>query len=552
MRRKVFYLLALLALLLMACTNDVELHFPEGTEPLEVINVTHLEDFVSYENAGVIGIYSDEGSLQRSKRDDDDDDDDSPAGEYPLTLVLAVEPPFYGGSELLTATHIDISEGYAYVSYNTAGPRYRGAVDIIDIGNGNYPRLTARLFYANADLNSVRYQEGFVYVGGGVNADLLETVPSFAFVGKIPIDGNRFDLSNGITYGFQAGNTTTDVVVRGSKLFASSAVNGYVASYDHNDFIIENEVFSTDLRGLAIDGDRLLALEAELGVKVFDTSLNFIKDIPIQSDFTIDSKRTLDLKGDRLLVAEGRFGAGVYEFSSGQFLEHIPILIRPDEVIPSDIVTNAVSSNAEMIFMANGGAGLGLSLQQEDGSIETAGVLELPGSINFVSSEGDYLVAASGQGGVIVVKFNRPSPSLTERCMDLPEYEGNDRLYVLTNENLAFGGTKNFTSINNSGHLLLCGSWTVRNGVYVNDRALFELKGMMTVGNNSRPRNVEIEENAILKLEGDLTIYGDLVLHDGATLECIGEENSIRVMGQVILGDNVSISGSFVDVQGKF
>ena len=548
---KARYLLALLALFFLACADDFEVYEQNASAPLKVESVTQLDNFVSYENAGVIGVFPKDDPISQGNKDDDDDDD-SPAGDYPLTLVLAVDPPIFGGTELLTATHVDISEGYAYVSYNTAGPRYRGAVDIIDIGNPNYPRLTARLFYTNADLNSVRFQNGFVYVGGGVNADLLETVPSFAFVGKIPIDGNRFDLSNGITYGFQGGNTTTDIAVQGNQLFASSAINGYVARYDHNDFIIQDEIFSTDLRGLTIDGDRLLALEAELGVKVFDTALNFVKDIPIQSDFTIDSKRTLDLVGDRLLVAEGRFGAGVYSLSNGEFTEHIPILIRPEDVTASDIVTNAVSSNGEMIFMANGGAGLGLSLEQPDGSIQTAGVLELPGSINFVTSEGDYLVAASGSGGVIVVKFNRPSPSLLERCNDLEEYEGNGRLFVLTNENLAFGGTQNFTSINNSGHLLLCGSWTVRNGVYVNDRALFELLGMMTVGNNSRPRNVEIDENAILKLEGDLTVYGDLVLKDGATLECIGESNSINVFGDVILGENVSISGAFEDMQGKF
>lgn len=46
-----------------------------------------------------------------------------------------------------------------------------------------------------------------------------------------------------------------------------------------------------------------------------------------------------------------------------------------------------------------------------------------------------------------------------------------------------------------------------------------------------------------------ITIYGDLILEEGATLECIGDANGINLFGEVINGLNVTICGSFDDMQ---
>lgn len=539
-------------LFLIACTDDISDNISEYESAIpndiEVFEVSNVEAFYSYENAGVLDIYGPNSPIDPNAKSDDDEE----AGDHPLTLVLTVDSPLYNGTEPLSATHIHIADGYAYVSYNKAGSIYLGAVDIIDIGNAALPKLTARLIFSNADLNGVRYHNGYVYAVGGLNSELSEIATANAFVAQIPVEGEDFEIDSGISYGFQEGNQGIDVAINGDQVLAASAIQGHLSQYNSADMSVIADTPFEDLRSIAVDGSNIALLEANMGIRILNTEMNFIKDIPIDSDFSPESKRTIDLVDDRMIVAQGSYGAGIYSLSSGQLKEQIPILLHPEGVADEDIVTNAVSSNKDMIFLANGGGGLSLSLQKEDGSTELAGVIGLEGSINFVTSQDDYLVAASGTRGVQVVKFNRPSESLLARCEELPEYRGSANLNVLIDEELAFKGSKKFNNINNSGALLLCGSWSVHKDMFINDQALFELYGLMAVGKNNQQSNVQVAADAVMKLEGELTIYGDLILGDGATLECIGDANSINIYGEVIKGDNVTISGSFDDVQDKF
>ena len=60
---------------------------------------------------------------------------------------------------------------YAYVSYNTVEDGYTGAMDIIYVGNPHSPRVTSRLYYSNADINALQYENGYVYFVGGVDSE---------------------------------------------------------------------------------------------------------------------------------------------------------------------------------------------------------------------------------------------------------------------------------------------------------------------------------------------------------------------------------------------
>ena len=74
------------------------------------------------------------------------------------------------------------------------------------------PRVTSRLYYSNADINSVEYNDGYVYAVGGVDAEKSITATSNAFVAKIPVSGGRMNTS-AIIYGFQEGFNSTDIEV---------------------------------------------------------------------------------------------------------------------------------------------------------------------------------------------------------------------------------------------------------------------------------------------------------------------------------------------------
>jgi hypothetical protein len=103
-----------------------------------------------------------------------------------------------------------------------------------------------------------------------------------------------------------------------------------------------------------------------------------------------------------------------------------------------------------------------------------------------------------------------------------------------------------------SGSLLLCGSWTVRNNVAINENARFEMNGTYVVGRNNRRRNVILNNGSIFRVEGNLTIYGDLVLNDGATIEFIGENSVVNIFGNVTRNGDATVNGTFRDVKNKF
>lgn len=536
--------------LFFSCSDETTVYEdPNNNNNLRLeSNENILESSIIYDEAGVLDILDEAtitGKFASSSKV-------QPAGDYPLTLVAQVDVPSFQGGQNLTASHVVVDGDYAYVSYNTVDANFVGAVDIVNVKNPTNPRVTSRLYYTNADINAIAYDNGYVYLAGGVDSELSVTATANSFVAKIMVYNGRFDLDSGITYGFQEGYNATDVEVVANKVIVTSGEEGFVRVYNKSDLSTIVEAPYLDLRAVAANESNIAVLDASAGVSILDQSLNTIKDIAIDSDFGVNTKRTLDFYGENIIVSEGSKGAGVYNGSNGSFVEYIPILLDPETVDDSDVVTNAVATNEDVLLMANGGAGLCLSENKENSDTSLVGIIQLEGSINFVASKDDYIFAASGLEGLQIIKLNRPDESLVARCSDLIAYSGSANLNVNGGENLSFRGSKRFNSLNIGGSLLLCGSWTVKENVNINQDALFEMNGTFVVGRNNRKRNVNVNNGAKLRVEGNLTIYGDLVLNDGATIEFIGENSVANIFGRVIRNGDTNVSGTFRDVRNKF
>ena len=369
-------------LLFYSCKDETTVYVDDLQEDVVLENSeTKLQSSINYDNSGVLDILEEEKITSKFSKQNDEI-----AGDYPLTLVAQVTAPVYDGRSELTATHVDIEGNYAYVSYNTAGEEYFGAIDIIYIANPNSPRVTSRVFYMNADINAVKYQSGFVYVVGGVDAEKSVTATSNSFIGKIQVSGSRFDLGAGISYGFQQGSNANDLTLYNGTVWVTSGKDGSLTGYNQSDLQIQNEMPFSDLRSLAIDGNKFALLNAGSGITVLDENLQTIKEIPISTNFGDFTKKTLDFDGDKIIVAEAGNGAGIYSFSSGALIEYVPILLNPDGVAEGDIVTNAVASNDKVILMANGGAGLCISEDNGTGT-DLFGIIQLEGSINYVAAK---------------------------------------------------------------------------------------------------------------------------------------------------------------------
>ena len=60
-----------------------------------------------------------------------------------MTLVAQIDPPTFTNGENLAATHVALDGDYGYVSYNTVGQDYVGAIDVVNISDPNNPRVTS-------------------------------------------------------------------------------------------------------------------------------------------------------------------------------------------------------------------------------------------------------------------------------------------------------------------------------------------------------------------------------------------------------------------------
>ena len=545
---KKFSQIALVAFLFLnACSDETTVYVDDLQEDVVLeTSETKLQSSISYDKSGVLDIWEEAGGTNKSARLNDE-----PAGDYPLSLVAQIKAPTYQGNSDLTASHVDIDGDYAFVSYNTAGEDYFGALEIINISDPANPSVTSRVFYLNADINALKYDAGFVYAVGGVDAEQSATATSNSLLAKIPVSGDRFDINAGITYGFQQGFNANDVNIKDGLVWVTSGKDGSLTTYNKSDLQIQNEVPFSDLRSLAFNGNNIALLDAGTGVKVLDENLNTIKEIPINTNFGDFSKKTVSFEGDKIMVSEANKGAGVYSYNSGSLIEYIPILLNPTSAEAGDIVTNAVVSNDKVVLMANGAAGLCLSEENTQGT-DPFGIIQLEGSINYVASRGDYIFAASGREGLQIIKINRPSQSLESRCATLPSYQGSSKVIVPSGESAGYRGSKRLNNITVGGNLLLCGTWTVRNTVTIESGGLFEMNGTMVVGRNNRRRSITLDENSTMRVEGTMWIFGDVILNDGATLEFIGDSNTVVVFGDVIRNGNVTVSGNFRDVRNKF
>ncbi|MFK7812615.1 MAG: hypothetical protein AB8B59_08985 [Maribacter sp.] len=542
------FCLVAIAILLTAvsCSDETTVYSDPQSDVSIESNETVLSSSIVYDNAGVLDILDEATISGKSSKNDGE----QPAGDYPLTLVAQVAAPSRSGAENLTASHVHVVDDYAYVSYNTIEDGYSGAIDIINVSDPTNPRISSRVYYVNADINAIKYDNGYAYAVGGFDSEKSVSVDFNSFVAKIPVSGGKFNISS-ITYGFQEGFNATDVETTSNSILVTSGKDGYLKSYKKNDLSAINEAAFADLRSVAIDGSDIAVLNADTGVSILDSNFNSIQEIAISSDFGDFSKRTIDFSEGNIIVAEGSKGAGVYNASSGNLIEYIPILINPQGVDQSNIVTNAVAKNENVLLMANGGAGLCLS-EDQGNNTDLVGIIELSGSTNFVASKGDYIFAASGKSGLQIIKLNRPSDSLEASCANIPVYSGNRNLNVNTGENLSYRGSKRFNSININGELLLCGAWTVSNETNINNNATFSMYGTFVVGRNNKRKNVSVNDGATFKVEGDVTIYGDLILNDGATLEFLGSDSRINVFGDVKKSATAEVKGTFDDVRNKF
>ena len=324
-----------------------------------------------------------------------------------IQVVSYLSPPEYNG-EVLQASHVRIVDHYAYVTYNTQGPRYLGGVDIVDISSPSAPKLISSALFINEatnkgkDVSSVDVKfspsaKNLLWITGAEETRDSALAERFEL-----ISSNQFESTQALNFSLK-GYVGTDIRFYNDKVYVTSGTGGGLTILDNQmkevSFLnIENA------RSVDINKDYEIALGGNPG-HLYNPG-KWDKEIGGSAD--PESKSIIRLYNKFALAALGEGGLKCYDVSSDMpstVISALPAPAVPEGGAPMDYVTNGVSvSDNGWVYIANGGAGLDIAKIDTNGKLTWMGNINLGASVNFVENNANYVFVARGVQGLKILK----------------------------------------------------------------------------------------------------------------------------------------------------
>jgi len=323
-----------------------------------------------------------------------------------IQLIAALYPPEYNG-EVLQASHVRIVDHYAYVSYNTQGPRYLGGVDIVDISSPTNPELVSSVIFINEETNKGKDVSSLDVKFSASAKSLLwitgadETIDS-AFAERYELNSsNQFESDQSVKFSLK-GYVGTDVRFYNDKVYVTSGTGGGLTILD-NQMKEVSFLNMQNARSIDVNKDFEIALGGNPG-HLYNPG---IWDKEIGGSADPEAKSILRLFNKFALVALGEEGLKSYDVSSmpSTVISALPRPAIPEGGSPLDYVTNGVSvSDNGWVYIANGAGGLDIAKIDDGGKLTWMGNVNLGASVNFVESNANYVFVARGVLGLKILK----------------------------------------------------------------------------------------------------------------------------------------------------
>ncbi|WP_298245846.1 hypothetical protein [uncultured Christiangramia sp.] len=529
-----------------------------------IADASELSSAINFNETGVIGF----ASISNNRNSD-------ASTVFGIEQIASLEAPEVDGVKL-RATHVDVKGDLAYVSYNKEGATYLGAVDVINIQDKYNPVLVNRMTSTVADINSLFVDNNNVLVITGASAKENRGTGNRTMMayfnlenGNLPstlvqeVDDIRVEVNYNLDFG-NSGNAGVHVLPIDGEAIAISGDAGAITRFEYPGMITAFEGISTeeigDLRYAALKNNTLAVLSGVDGLMNFNVAEGFTLNSQISTAaLSAESKRTIAWYGDNILVSEGSEGVGIYSFESNSKVGSLPLKMHPDAATISteDAVTNAVSTDGNYVYMANGGAGLDILKLGEDLTPLAEGIAEIEGSANFVQAKGEYIYVASGKGLKILriisledAPNNSPEEFLS--CSDYPVFDGNKNLTITPSTTESYSGVMNVKNLNVNGTLNFCGTLMIEKSANLSSGGEMNVSGAMYLGNNRSAENLTITSGSTLRVNGMVEIHGDLNIQSNGKLEFVGEGSKIYVGGTVKVHDGGALEGEFEDLNDRF
>ncbi len=343
----------------------------------------------------------------------------SPSRAFSLRLRAEVSPPVVDG-QVVQATAIAMRGDRATVSYNMRGAQYLGAIDVFNISDKSRPKLRSEALFNDTDINSVAIDGGNVYIAAATG-DPAYAYPAVLEViklrtGKLVLEGNqRTPLTS-----FAA----TSVVIPTSTIYTTSGNTGALTALDQGTLALTGSIDLHDARWVDVAGGKVVVVQGTPGqISVFDEqTLMLLGQYPFTGADIPESKSTVEVVGGKAFIAAGTGGVQILSVITGAVVGNVPL---PDAAAiaalgldPSAVVTNAVAVDDDLLFISNGEAGVYVAQasqpfdqtgSEQQQQITLLGRLQFADlqSVNHVAFKNNYLIIASGLGGLKTVEILR-------------------------------------------------------------------------------------------------------------------------------------------------
>lgn len=362
------------------------------------------------------------------------------SGTY-LELLATISPPRYKGLAL-QASDIDIyhdqlnNNTRAYISFNTQGELMAGAIQIIKITNAKVNKYEPSsnnkvektveleveqiLVFKDTDIHSLKREGNNLFLVGATSDPLFKT-PSVLEIlslhkGLIPHDqSSRIDLPSFAATSVISINEGIYVSV-GDREGGIVRLNNKFAfpfGYIHIEGIEHDFMPIDDPRGLAYTKDEVLSVtgtDASLWIKSRKKLSRAEPAIihPIEGANLKEAKSSIEVSRYYIYLGLGDGGTKVIDLKNYEVLGFIPQKIIPglDSALT---VTNAVSADGDEIYTADGEGGSRVFQIENAGDLRQVASIRFGSkiSVNSVKKLGDYVIFATGLGGVKVARLIR-------------------------------------------------------------------------------------------------------------------------------------------------
>lgn len=425
MYTKIRYISFVSLCLIVSCTttNDQGEVVDEGIRISISNDENELSKRITMINKPLRLIYSDsQDKISQNQQDDAWD------------LVAEVATPVVSG-EKLSATHVEIIDNRAYVSYHKRGHSHIGAIEIFDLpsftGGDNTVRSISKVDFLTADVNAIALDSS----GSTSNRKLWVSLSDFnegAVLAQIFVEDGVFKRDNSVQHVNLSEFASTGIsasangVVRADNLLFVTAgkTHGGTFLLNANTLAFSSAEEYPNAKYVATNGNEVVTLitgdQAALKVRSADGSgptqtfdIGSISHQNVPDSVKFRGKSTLFFNQnfpDVAFATMGSAGLKGFDITNGQ--ERFSTL---PGMLGFGNTNGAISDADSLIYMANGADGLSVAKIPESGG--ELRVLfkfdledEMNASANHVAANGQFVFVAKGLEGGLKILRKRLSP----------------------------------------------------------------------------------------------------------------------------------------------